>query len=874
MEPVFSSTEQPKRKRPDTFYTACLICQKTDSKAGPLQKVTDQGYPALLYAVINRKDDVSFRLENELQPQCDFLERNPVWHTRCRAKYTNRKTVDQGKTKFAKQEVTMSEVGLSTERDINAPKTRLLMPEPIKYKEECFICGRARSTKGDRCLFLIATYDRQNSVWKKANQLVDEDILRKIRGPDGNKCTDMIAHDFRYHRECMNFYLTRRVSTQEKTSTDTSPYDAALTQLISRIDEPLFKDGAVFFVTALRDEFRTYLENHGVDNANSYRSQSLVARLKSYYEVDGNCKIMVVPQKGCSSLVCSAELNIGCMLIKLKELKETAEEAEYEEESKDKVTPGDITVSSYNTAKKIRMELQNQSKAEKQTLKCAREARSSSATGSQQMLGNESEDPSLQLEISYLEASRRVNCNLYNHLAWMTTDASPEVGEDGRVKVSPRQHEQVLNLAQDVCQTVASIPTPKHIGTALHILKEIRSKATVTLLNRFGNSISYQDAQRYITTMAKSVDEQTARDGAFIPTNLKVGRFTQFAVDNLDFQEYTKDGRTLHGTTHIIFQYKDPDEDPTSVASVPLLKTRKSSLESTQLFKTKESHLSLKDRQRSRSLVGVETQPKLPVCLAEPLDHLSIMWHLVHICPTVLLEDLKPSCTAPTWSSFQAFLMADVTPATAISYGPFFPQSPTDPDVVEQSVQYCIDVSRKIGQEFTVITCDQAIYEVVLGLQKKNPQNYAKLILRMGGFHIAQNFLGAIGHLMEATAIEDILVEADVCLRGTANKIISGKDYYAMLRAHTMVHAAMFSLHWEAFARWLIMEEIDLECISVLVSNVQLLLDALSEEDVQKASSACANATDQLRNLLRLMAEFDEACTSPTTKLWLMYMAW
>ncbi|KAJ8417259.1 hypothetical protein AAFF_G00284860 [Aldrovandia affinis] len=400
------------------------------------------------------------------------------------------------------------------------------------------------------------------------------------------------------------------------------------------------------------------------------------------------------------------------MLTKLKELKETAQEAEYEEESDDEVTPDDTIVSSYNTAKRIRMGLQNQRKAEKQALKAAREARSSSASGSQQMPGGETEYPSMQLEISYLEASRRVSCNLYNHLAWLITDAFPEVGDDGRVKVSPKQHEQVLNLAQDVCQTVAGIPTPKHIGTALHILKETRSKATVTLLNRFGNCISYQDAQRYITTMAKSVDEQT-----------------------------------------------------------------------------------------------------------EPLDHLSILWHLVHICPTVFLEDLKPSCTAPTWSPFQAFLIPDATPATVISDGPFFPKSPMDPDVVEQSVQYCMDVSGKQGQEFTIITCDQAIYEVVLGLQKKNPQKYAKLILRMGGFHIAEHFLKAIGHLMQASGIEDIMVEADVCLHGTANKIISGKDYYAMLRAHTMVHAAMFALHWEAFTRWLIIEEKDLECISVLAIN-------------------------------------------------------
>ena len=121
MEPEFS-TKQLKGKRPDTNYTACLICQKTDSNAGPLQKLTVKGYPALLYAVANRNDDVSFRLENELDPQCAFLERNPVCHTKCRNKYTNRKTVDQRKSKFTKQEGTSSEAGPSAEPDSSAKK--------------------------------------------------------------------------------------------------------------------------------------------------------------------------------------------------------------------------------------------------------------------------------------------------------------------------------------------------------------------------------------------------------------------------------------------------------------------------------------------------------------------------------------------------------------------------------------------------------------------------------------------------------------------------------------------------------------------------------------------------------------------------------
>ena len=49
------------------------------------------------YAITSRKDDISFRLENEVDPDSDFLEKNPVCLVRYRSKYTNRKTVDKGK---------------------------------------------------------------------------------------------------------------------------------------------------------------------------------------------------------------------------------------------------------------------------------------------------------------------------------------------------------------------------------------------------------------------------------------------------------------------------------------------------------------------------------------------------------------------------------------------------------------------------------------------------------------------------------------------------------------------------------------------------------------------------------------------------------
>ena len=138
----------------------------------------------------------------------------------------------------------------------------------------------------------------------------------------------------------------------------------------------------------------------------------------------------------------------------------------------------------------------------------------------------------------------------------------------------------------------------------------------------------------------------------------------------------------------------------------------------------------------------------------------------------------------PTWRAFNDFLIMKESPATIIGCGELIPKSPSDATVVGSSLEYCMSVANKVGQEHAIVTCIQAIYEIALGLRKKNPSKYEHLIPRMGGFHIASNFLGAIGYLMWSSGSEDILSEAEVCLARTAKKIMYGKDYYLMVRAH------------------------------------------------------------------------------------------
>lgn len=105
-----------------------------------------------------------------------------------------------------------------------------------------------------------------------------------------------------------------------------------------------------------------------------------------------------------------------------------------------------------------------------------------------------------------------------------------------------------------------------------------------------------------------------------------------------------------------------------------------------------------------------------------------------------------------------------------IGYGPFFPESPTNPYVFETSLEFCIAATPKLGQLYCVVTCDQAFNEITLGLQKKKPDKYQHLMLHMGGLHIAKNVLGVVGNLFRSSEIETVLVEAGVFQEGTINR--------------------------------------------------------------------------------------------------------
>ena len=51
---------------------------------------------------------------------------------------------------------------------------------------------------------------------------------------------------------------------------------------------------------------------------------------------------------------------------------------------------------------------------------------------------------------------------------------------------------------------------------------------------------------------------------------------------------------------------------------------------------------------------------------------------------------------------------------------------------------------------------------------------------------------------MRGSGNEDILVKSGICMPGTANKIVSGKDYY-----YSLVCEDMVEFKWNTFHQWL-----------------------------------------------------------------------
>ena len=138
-----------------------------------------------------------------------------------------------------------------------------------------------------------------------------------------------------------------------------------------------------------------------------------------------------------------------------------------------------------------------------------------------------------------------------------------------------------------------------------------------------------------------------------------------------------------------------------------------------------------------------------------------------------------------------------------IGYCPMIHGSASEFSTIFTLMKVSQAVARRLQQDDSVITFDLAIYMKAKQIQLKFPDAFKNTVIRMGGFHIALNYLSLLGKKYANSGLEDLLIESGVYAAGTTSVLMLGKSYNRGIRAHKLSMEALFRLLWQAFLQWL-----------------------------------------------------------------------
>ena len=134
-------------------------------------------------------------------------------------------------------------------------------------------------------------------------------------------------------------------------------------------------------------------------------------------------------------------------------------------------------------------------------------------------------------DISIGTAEAIVPDDLYKFFHTVLSPGPPEFCTETVHAENPVIHRHVLSLSQDLLYMFSrgECKTPKHLGLGIAVHQLTQSKNIVTMLNKNGQCISYDDIQRIDACWA----EDQYQPAAFIPVSMKQGRVTRGQVITL-----------------------------------------------------------------------------------------------------------------------------------------------------------------------------------------------------------------------------------------------------------------------------------------------------------------------------------------------------
>lgn len=353
--------------------------------------------------------------------------------------------------------------------------------------------------------------------------------------------------------------------------------------------------------------------------------------------------------------------------------------------------------------------------------------------------------------------------------------------------------------------------------------------------------------------------------------------FVHMAADNDDFCEETLDGKnTTHATTIVVFQRKQYGPFPERQICGDHSQKRRSLSTTRPLVPVEEISITGRHPPMTEYLNKLKNAEWLNIsdqCCSTIKD--DMVWLLLRLNPDGLFERMNRPINdqqVPGWSGFQSLRFLDTSQLpTTIGYCPMIQADASKYSTIYTVMKLSLNMANALGQSDVAVTFDLAIYIKAKHIQLRYPDEFKKIVVRLGGFHIALNFLSLLGKMYTNSGLEDLLIDSGIYASGTTNALMAGKSYNRGVRAHKLCLEALFRVMWFAFLNWLEAKKPTFEDQSKQ-DLVQLVLKC--REAGRDLSKNWASIREQFHTILTLLDEFRSEAKSKSKlfAFWDQYM--
>lgn len=511
--------------KPKSSASGCL-CHKPGIQ-GQLTKFTDVSWETFKEAANLRHDQIADNMTGK-------WEDGPFgfYHRTCYQTYSAKNLLERVEKRRKIEEQSLpNEANPSVMNKDEKPNPCIRRSSiPTTDLKKCSICQDEKPDSKNRRkkekLTLCETMEAGTTLLDAANIQGNQRLVLALTDKDP------VAIELCYHRTCYRRYTNAKQLEAFKKNKEghfESQYDAAFEALRSELEPKLFHNHEVVRMSDIRKRYVELLGEQGIQNP-FYRAEKLKVRMQRAFQG----RISFWHPRYCSEaeIIYCDEVPKGqiveCSIANINNL---------EKEIPVTCSPQDEN-NVYHAAKTVRAALLNQ------------EASMAWPPHSSDIKTENISVPNVA----------------YNLLAWILSDEDRPV-EDNKVRVGVDEQCQrlVLSLAQYLLYNVSNgrHKTPKHVGLSLTVKNLTGSKEVVTLLNRLGHGMSYDQVLEMETRIAENQLEAQERVGVLLPKVVSPNVFTMFCWDNIDLLEETLSGRgTTHCTNGIVVQRQVYGCDP------------------------------------------------------------------------------------------------------------------------------------------------------------------------------------------------------------------------------------------------------------------------------------------------------------------------